>query len=164
MQEKRAPSDDALTAEPGDKIFYIDPSGRVDQGFVQSCFWDSSVKGGKVWAYKLDDPVRTIPNLWVTAVFKKTHTDVSSLYPSNMTTVLAEWSEVDKVRAREKTEFLSWLDNILPSPSLKTAIHCIIDGDVKNLKVARFLIDKRVKQLNELNFNPGTAGFPEEEK
>lgn len=126
-------SHDALSAMPGDQISFNDLNG-TNTGIVRSAGWQPTPKGGKVWTYELEDG-SLVPN---TNVIKVTR---GVLKKNSVETLDEITGKAHLLKAVELADI---------SSTIKTAIFCIVRGDVENMEVGRFLIDQRIRELKEL--------------
>lgn len=118
------PCDDALKAMPGDEIQFDDNGSKVS-AIVQSAGWHPTPKGGRVWCYELWDGA-IINNERVLKVTKMQN---------------------EVARPETKTNLIVIVDQLQIPSSLKTAMTCIVKGDLENLEVAQFLIRQRISDL-----------------
>lgn len=135
------PSHDALSAMPGDEIYFRYEQG-VATGIVKTAGWQPKPNGGKSWVYETDDGT-LVDNTQITKVNRSINVS-----PKNLESIASSSSYGEKT-------YLSALDALHISNMLKTASHCIYMGDIENLQVAQFLIGQRIKQLKELTPNNG---------
>lgn len=63
------PSDDALSAVPGDSIRYLNTDNDVETAVVKTTLWVPSFKGGKIYSYELLDGT-IVSNFKVVGVLK----------------------------------------------------------------------------------------------
>lgn len=64
------PSDDALSALPGDTILFLNGDKEIDRGIVSTTMWVPSFKGGKIYSYELTNGT-IVANDNVTMVIKE---------------------------------------------------------------------------------------------
>lgn len=122
-----------LSAMPGDVIIF--QNGSIEGvGTVRTAGWQPAPNGGKIWTYELEDG-NLIPN-------------------TSVKTVTRGASEKNSVETLDditrKSHLLKAVEQAEISSTLKTAIFCIVRGDVANMEVGRFLIDQRIRELKEL--------------
>lgn len=127
------PGHDALSAMPGDSIEFKDGTG-FSVGRVKTAGWQPAPKGGKIWTYELEDG-NLVPN---TSVLNVTR---GALEKNSVETLDDITGKAHLLKAVEQADI---------SSTLKTAIVCIVRGDVANMEVGRFLIDQRIRELKEL--------------
>lgn len=135
------PSHDALSAMPGDKITY-DTGICKQTAVVKTAGWQPDPKGGRVWTYETVDGELVANNNVVEVQKYNMPLDQSD-------NLLKYVGSPEELFDAEKALYQS-VDKAPIPTVIKTAIHCLIMGDVKNLEVASFLIDTRAKQLREL--------------
>lgn len=129
--------DDSLSALPGDLISWNE-DGILNSFSVKTAGWKPSPKGGKVWTYETESGV-SVPASQVLKVTKGIF-------------------DCEKERASKTSNtdlfnnqlYMKMTDNLVLPPVIRTAIHCLVRGDRKNLEVAAFLIDQRARELREL--------------
>jgi hypothetical protein len=129
------PGHDALTAMPGDTIYFLNDLNEGESAVVKIAFWQSAPKGGKVWSYELHDGT-IVPNDRVERVEKKTIV----MRDENATTV-GKFDDLDLAMI-----FIEKSD--LPA-EIKTAIQCLVDGDIKGLDIAGYLIRNRFNKIKQ---------------
>jgi len=145
----QAPCYNALSAQPGDRIFFKNNNGDEVHETVKNALWTEAPKGGKIWTYETTDGY-LVANHRVTKVLPPVSftDDTLSLEEKAVTKQLIESEEFGNLIAKQKLRQLILRTGI--SPSLQTVIGCVMDGDAANLEVAAFLISKRIKELQEL--------------
>lgn len=137
-------SHDALSGMPGDEIYYDSDSG-VKKARIMTAGWQPTPNGGKVWTYETTDAI-LVPNHAVREVHKRPRPSVS-----DEMSALEFIGSVSDVKVYSTQEFMKALDMIDISAAIKTAIFCALEDDKENLKVAVFLLKKRLKALEELS-------------
>lgn len=142
------PCHNALSARVGDWIEYREryDSEATKYSLVEEVGWQHN--GGKVWSYLTNHT--WVSNILVVKVDKS----------ANNATI--ENAEKEKFEALKNTHigtlrsigtvqyFLDALDQLDVSMTLKVAIQCVVKGDIKNLRVASFLISERAGQMQEI--------------
>lgn len=149
--EEVKPCADNLSAMPGDMIDYFDPgTGAIVQAVVQSAGWLPGAKSGKVWTYWTNLESTVHADL-VTKVTKRKFGEqkpVALEYKEELETVY------------DLQHLMLTTERSALSTSMKTVIHCIVQGDPENLDVAAFLLKDRARQLRELENVSLTTTFP----
>jgi hypothetical protein len=143
----RVPSHDALTALPGDRITFWNDCNEQDSAYVKTGFWAEAWKGGRVWSYELHNG-EIVPNDKVVAVEK-----MSPLHCEQEALANDLWNEVYGKRNDYcgTSVALGIIDDSdLPSV-LKTAIGLLVEGDLKSLEAAKFLVETRISMLSKSN-------------
>jgi hypothetical protein len=130
------PCDNALAAMPGDMITFETDSGVITGpgGIVKTAGWQPTGNGGKIWHYETVHGV-LVPYTSVIRVDKR------------QSSVAFPVQSHESLTAENLQLFFDMLDNLEMSRNLKTAIDCVVKGDVKNLEIAVFLIQQRIKSL-----------------
>ncbi len=144
-------SDDALKALPGDRIEHWTTHDQTEKKWstVKVVGWIFPPQGGRIYSYETTDN-ELIPNDHVLQV-EKMQVAPSLKQPAGENVERYEVLEFkDQIRA---STCLSW--------EMKMAVNCIFDGSIEDLKIARLLVNKQIKALEqldrlvkEMNLNP----------
>lgn len=126
-------SDDCLLGMPGDTLYYTGDNG-TGSGIIKVAGWSPLPNGGKVWTYELTSGMLVSSN------------SVTRVEKLERAVIRVEPSIFDA-----QNDFMKSLELVEMSAILKTAIFCVASGDLENLKVAKFLIERRVKELQILS-------------
>lgn len=129
-----------LSALIGDQVTYLNEYNGTTSSIVKNALWQEAPKGGRVWSYELIDGT-IIPNDRVIDIIPQVKNENVGPRPSPF----EELDEIDLAACMIE-------ESQLPS-AMKTAIQCIIDGDLKSLEIAQFLVGARVKQILSMEFD-----------
>jgi hypothetical protein len=132
-------NDKALTAMPGDAILF-EQEGISLWAKVKTAGWQPTPNGGKTWTYETADGI-LIDHTKVL--------DVEKMWKSPQVIVTALDKEQDQTGSSRY--LMQEIESTALPTMLKAAVHCVLMDDEKNLEVAAFLINNRVKQLRELS-------------
>lgn len=145
------PCDGALNARPGDEIhFTLD--GILIKDLVKSSGLVPTGNGGRVWTYETINN-SSVPYSIVEKVVKGEGNNVEEIPPFKIS--LSPSLQKENIDVEDLFGFATLgfaADRSELATVLKTAVHCLIMGDYKNLEVASFLISQRAKELKELEF------------
>ncbi len=149
---KSEPCHDALSAKPGDRIHFTNNGGMQVDEIVKNALWTDAPKGGRIWTYETTEG-NLVHNDCVTKVdraLRLQEPDVNGGFSLDAKAVTKQFSESSLKQVLAKQKLWQLVSEAGISPSLFTAIGCVMDGDAANLEVAAFLIGKRIKELQEL--------------
>ena len=129
-----------LSAQVGDKITFVDSLGVKKQSIVAEALWVGTDKGGKVWSYRVVDG-DVIANDYVLEIDR-----IETPTADFVSDEFLRPSPFEGLSTMELASAIIEDSDELPSV-IKTAVMCLIDGDLKSLETARFLVNNRIKQV-----------------
>jgi len=147
---------DALSAMPGDEIFYDDPEQRINgSAIVKSAGWQPSPKGGKVWTYEtcFGD---LVPNTSVSKVVKAIRSEPTvreqCLGITDAGKEIVSISDIHNMPSDVflQQELLQIAEGLNLQPTYRVVLACILQNDAENIEVAAGLLKIRARQLREL--------------
>lgn len=128
--------------KPGDTIFFMFEGTKISD-VVKNTLWQDAPKGGKVWTYETEGNhmVAFGSVLDFKSVNSASLAEIeipAEMIQGGRQITLSNNSTIEVGKRPAENQFLA------------TAIHCIQMGDIGNLVVANHLIQKRIKELLEL--------------
>ena len=133
----------SLSAQVGDKVTFQDAFGMTKTSTVVEALWVEAPKGGRIWSYRVSDG-DIIPNESVSAIDARKSEMSSDDY--------LKPSPFEGVSSMELAMLIIEDSDEVPSV-LKAAIQCLIDGDLKSLDTARFLVGNRINQVMKMQID-----------